>query len=77
MSADLRRQLVRGILETNAPEQKISEPFIVETESFDGYAEISLTPDKMNLDAVTSVEITSPDGKTTASVPYLRHGRKG
>lgn len=76
VSADLRRQLVRGILETNAPEQKISEPFIVETESFDGYAEISLTPDKMNLNAVTSVEITSPDGKTTASVPLANAASK-
>ncbi|MCM1438293.1 MAG: VWA domain-containing protein [Roseburia sp.] len=66
INTDLRMQLVRGILRTNAPEQKISEPFLLDIENYDGYSEITLTPETMHLDAVTSVEITSPEGKTSA-----------
>ncbi len=61
----LRGQLVKGILRTNVPAQKISEPFMVDIQTTDGYAEVTLTPETMHLDAVTSIEITSPDGKTT------------
>ena len=65
VSYNLRKELVQGILATNTPVQKISEPFTLEIENFDGYSEVTLTPEKINLDAVTSIEITSPDGKTT------------
>ncbi|MDE7256710.1 MAG: VWA domain-containing protein, partial [Clostridia bacterium] len=76
VSNELRAQILRGVLSTNSPEQKISEPFLVETESFDGYTEVTLTPDTMRLDAVTSIEITSPDGKTTAPVSLANAASK-
>ena len=70
MSTQMRAQLLQGIMRTSVPEQKISEPFTVEIEQADGYAEVSLTPDKMSLDAVTSVEITFDDGvRTTTTAP--------
>lgn len=76
MDAELRLQLLRGILHTNVPEQKISEPFTVDIESTDGYAEVVLTPVRMYLDAVTSVEITSPDGRTSKPVPLASAGSR-
>ena len=63
----MRGQLLQGILRTNVPEQKISEPFTVEIEATDGYAEVSLIPEKMSLDAVTSIEITFDNGRTTTT----------
>ncbi len=76
MSTEMRTQLLQGMLRTNVPEQKISEPFTVEIEATDGYAEVSLAPEKMNLDAVTSIQITSPNGKTTSAVPLASAGSK-
>ena len=76
MSREMRAQLLQGMLLTNVPEQKISEPFTVDVEATEGYAEVTLTPEKMNLDAVTSIQITSPDGKTTNAVPLASAGSK-
>lgn len=70
MKAQVRTQLLHNILGTNVPDQKISEPFTVEIEQANGYAEVSLTPDKMRLDAVTSIGITFEDGiRTTNTAP--------
>ncbi len=76
MSTQMRSNLIKGILRTNVPEQKISEPFTVDIEATDGYAEVSLTPDRMYLDAVTSIEITSPNGRTSNPVPLAPAGSK-
>lgn len=72
MNAQLREQLLQNILGTNVPEQKISEPFTVDIEVFNGYAEVTLTPERPqdSYEAVTSIEITFTDGeKTTTTVP--------
>lgn len=61
-SPELRKQLFGGILNTNVPEEKINEPFKVNIEKFDGFAEISLVPARMQINAKTSVTVTAPDG---------------
>lgn len=65
VSRTLREQLVKGILDTNVPEEKISEPFKVDIDAKEGYVDLTLTPERGNPDAVTSIEITAPNGKTT------------
>lgn len=76
MSSQMRKQLLQGIFRTIVPEQKISEPFTVEIEATEGYATVALTPDKMSLDAVTSVQVTSPDGTVSKSVPLASAATK-
>lgn len=74
MSDDLREQLVRGILDTNVPEEKISEPFTLNIEATEGYAALTLEPDSYNPDAVTSIEITSPNGTAARPVQLIPTG---
>lgn len=79
MNSALRSQLLSNIFATNVPERKISEPFIIDIEAGNGYAEVSLTPDRMYLDAVTSVEVTFDDGervKQSTPVPLAGAGSK-
>lgn len=74
MSSELREQLVKGILDTNVPEEKISEPFTLNIEATEGYAALTLEPDDYNPDAITTIEITSPNGKTTRPAAFANNG---
>ena len=61
--ADIREQLIGGVMKTNSPDEKIDTPFLLEILPSDGYYEITLTPSTMRLDATAKIEITSPDGQ--------------
>ena len=74
VSLSLRSQLIRGILETNVPDEKISEPFTLDIEATDGYAEVTLAPESYNPASPTSIEIISPDGKTSARTALSGNG---
>lgn len=74
VSGTLRQQLVAGMLGTSVPEEKISEPFTVNVDAKEGYVDLTLTPDRANPDAITSIEITSPDGKTTKPTSLSYNG---
>lgn len=76
MKSELKKQLVHNILGTNVPDRKVSEPFSVEIEQANGYAEIKLSPANTHYlyDAAkfSSIEITFEDDvKTTTSQPVL------
>ena len=46
------------------------KPFTVDIEMNDGYAEVTLTPERMRFDAVTSIQIVFDNGvRTTTSAP--------
>lgn len=57
-------KFLTNVFATNVPEQKIENPYIVEMD-FDGiHATVTLTPAVVDLDAVATVEVTTPDGKS-------------
>ena len=70
MDADLFNPLMQGIARANVPDRMTREPFTVDIEMNDGYAEVTLTPERMRFDAVTSIQIVFDNGvRTTTSAP--------
>ncbi|MDE6691389.1 MAG: hypothetical protein K2K04_05400, partial [Clostridia bacterium] len=81
MSDSLRDLLLQGIMRSNVPEQKIREPFTLDIEVNNGYAEVTLLPAEKKVEvAVTSLGITfeSGDRKTNvAAVPLIADNANG
>lgn len=78
MDKPVRDLLLQGIAASNVPDERIREPYTVDIEVNNGYAEITLLPNEKNIyDAVTSIEITFDNGvktKTTGPVALVPAG---
>ncbi len=78
MDKPVRDLLLQGIASSNVPDERIREPYTVDIEVSNGYAEVTLLPVEKNIyDAVTSMEITFDNGvkaKTTGPVALTPAG---
>ena len=57
-------ELIRNILFTNTPEQRVDHPFIFNADYTDGYASFELMPYYLTASATATIQITFPDGQT-------------
>lgn len=65
-NATERKKFFKNVLEVNVPSEKTDYPFILDIDAQEGYAAVTLTPEKVRPDAVTHIEIIAPDGSVAA-----------
>ena len=64
INSEVRQTLFANVLKTNMPEEKSEYPFVLDITEEEGYANIVLTPARVNADVKTAVQIQTPDGGT-------------
>ncbi len=61
-------QVLKNILETNMPEQRMDTPFIFNVENYGSESHISVHAPSVNINSVLTLSLTSPDGKTLEKI---------
>ncbi|MDE7087719.1 MAG: VWA domain-containing protein [Clostridia bacterium] len=65
-NATEKNKFFRNVFNVNVPSEKTDYPFILNIDKQEGYATVTLTPERVRPEAVTSIEILAPDGSIAA-----------